>query len=84
MIHHMGGAKEYKKDFERMMGELETKDSRLREQSARSLMAWIEVDRKTVGMKPKEMYTIFESRGIEEVVAEITRRLKAIDSATHI
>ena len=72
----MSGAKDYQKDFERLMGAVESKDDLLREQSAQSFMEKLEADRKNVGMQPKEMWRIFETKGLLELRAEIDRRLK--------
>jgi hypothetical protein len=65
------------------MGKLEAKADRLNERSERSLFADLEAARKAAGMKPKEMYEIFETKGIEELFSEIRRRLDAKRPTTH-
>jgi|SRR5207302_3163440 len=72
----MGNAKDYQRDRERVIGQLEGKYDQRQEKFAGIFMKRLEADRKKAGMKPAEMWRIFESKGIGEVRAEIDRRLK--------
>ncbi len=72
----MGNAKDYQRDLERVVGSLESDYDRKQEERAHGVVDQMEADRKKVGMKPAEMYRIFETRGIAELRNELDRRLK--------
>jgi hypothetical protein len=74
----MDNPKDYSGDPEKLLGPLEANDARQREQFAKAIVRRLDTDRKKAGMKTAEMYQIAESRGVEELRAEIDRRLKNV------
>ena len=52
------------------------KHDRRAHEAATRFVALLEADRRLVGMKPADMYQIAESSGIDELRAELDRRLK--------
>jgi hypothetical protein len=71
----MSGAKDYQNAFERVMAQVETKDELRQERRGKEFFKTLEEDRKRVGMRPKEMFEIFERDGLEALLDEIKRRL---------
>jgi hypothetical protein len=57
-------------------------DASRREEFAKAIVRRLETDRRKVGMKAGEMYQIAESRGVDELRAEIDRRLKDLSTET--
>ena len=51
-----------------------------REEFAKGIVRRLEADRRKAGMKTAEMYEIAESRGVDELRAEIDRRLKNLST----
>jgi hypothetical protein len=74
MIRNMAGSRDYQKDFERTMAEVENKDARRLEQFSKDLLTKLELARKQVGMRPKEMWAIIGRDGVQAALDEIKRR----------
>lgn len=74
----MGNAKDYQRDRERVIGSLESDYDKKQEERARVVVEQLETDRKTVGMKPAEMYRILETQGVVKLREELDRRLKKL------
>ena len=75
-----GNARDYQRDLERVIGSLESDHDKKQEERARSVVGQIESDRKKVGMRPAEMYRIFETQGIAELRKELDRRLRKLST----
>lgn len=66
----------------RLLDTPETLEVKRREEIANAIVRRLDTDRKKVGMKTAEMYHIAESRGVDDLRAEIDRRLETLESST--
>ena len=74
-----GDTKNHEGNAEKLSHPLGPDDASRREEFAKAIVR-LESDRRKVGMKTAEMYQIAESRGIDELRAEIDRRLKNLST----